>query len=71
MDIDKIVNLYRSVKSEQKMVVMTEKDAMRLTPELISQFGDVPVYYLPIQVEFVAGQSQFDGIVERFCEIMS
>lgn len=70
-DIDKIANLYRSVKSEQKMVVMTEKDAMRLTPELISQFGDVPVYYLPIQVEFVTGQSQFDGIVEQFCGIGS
>ena len=66
-DIDKITALYQSVKSEQKMVVMTEKDAMRLTPELISRFGSVPVYYLPIQVEFIDGQSRFDGIVTDFC----
>lgn len=70
-DIDKIVNLYQSVKSEQKMVVVTEKDAMRLTSELISQFGDVPVYYLPIQVEFIDGQSRFDGLVAQFCGIGS
>ena len=70
-DIDKIVNLYQSVKSEQKMVVVTEKDAMRLTLELISQFGDVPVYYLPIQVEFIDGQSRFDGLVAQFCGIGS
>lgn len=70
-DIDKVVNLYQSVKSEQKMVVMTEKDAMRLTPELICQFGDVPVYYLPIQVEFIDGQSRFDALVANFCRIGS
>ena len=70
-DIDKIATLYQSVKSEQKMVVMTEKDATRLTPELISQFGGVPVYYLPIQVEFIGGQSRFDALVSQFCESAS
>ena len=67
-DIDKITALYQSVKSEQKIVVMTEKDAMRLTPELISRFGSLPVYYLPIQVEFIGGQSRFDALVAQFCE---
>ena len=67
-DMDKIVNAYQSVESTQKMVVMTEKDAMRLTPELTNQLAGIPVYYLPIQVEFLARQSQFDALVADFCE---
>lgn len=66
-DMDKIANAYQSVESESKIVVVTEKDAMRLTPELTARLSGVPVYYLPIQVEFLADQAQFDELVERFC----
>lgn len=66
-EVGRIVNIYKSVNSELKMVVMTEKDAVRLTPELINRFEGIPVYYLPIQVEFLSGQSQFDDLVKRFC----
>ncbi len=66
-DIDKVITDYQSVESELKMVVVTEKDAMRLTPELTARLSGVPVYYLPIQVEFLAEQAQFDELVERFC----
>lgn len=68
-DMDKIANAYQSIESEQKMVIVTEKDAMRLTPELTARLKGVPVYYLPIQVEFLAGQAQFDGLVEQFCGV--
>ena len=66
-DIDKIVSLYQSVKQEHKIVVMTEKDIMRLTPDLVDRFGGIQVYYQPIQVEFIGGQERFDDIVMRFC----
>ena len=68
-DMDKIANTYQSIKSESKMVVVTEKDAMRLTPELTARLNGVPVYYLPIQVEFLAKQAQFDELVAQFCGI--
>ncbi len=66
-DMDKIANAYQAVESQSKMVIMTEKDAMRLTPELTARLNGVPVYYLPIQVEFLADQAQFVELVERFC----
>ncbi len=68
-DMDKIANAYQSIESESKMVVMTEKDAMRLTPELIARLNGLPVYYLPIQVEFLADQTKFDALVAQFCGI--
>ena len=68
-DMDKIANAYQAVESQSKMVIMTEKDAMRLTPELIARLNGVPVYYLPIQVEFLAEQTKFDALVSQFCGI--
>lgn len=68
-DVDKIINTYQSIESESKMVVVTEKDAMRITPELADRLAGIPIYYMPIQVEFINGQSQFNGLVEQFCGI--
>ncbi len=68
-DIDKVITAYQSVESSSKMVIVTEKDAMRLTPELTARFSGVPVYYLPIQVEFLADQTKFDALVAQFCGI--
>lgn len=71
VDVDKIVTAYKAVTSEKKMVIVTEKDAMRLTQELTNRLAGIPVYYLPIQVEFIAGQAKFDKLVTQFCEAAS
>ena len=68
-DVDKIINTYHSVESKSKMVVVTEKDAMRITPDLADRLAGIPIYYMPIQVEFLNGQSQFDDLVAKFCGI--
>lgn len=68
-DVDKIISTYQSVESKLKMVIVTEKDAMRITPELADRLSGIPIYYMPIQVEFLNGQSQFDCLVAQFCGI--
>ena len=52
-DIDKLINSYKSCIGNNKIMVTTEKDAMRLikTPYL-SRFKDIPLYYTPIEVRF-------------------
>jgi len=53
-DIEKIINTFRSINCEQKLILTTEKDAVRLKntnqfpEEIENQF-----YYLPIEVKFL------------------
>lgn len=52
-DVDKIIELFNSIIGKTKVVITTEKDAMRLkNTELLSAFDDVPLYYIPIKVRF-------------------
>ncbi|HLG03025.1 MAG TPA: tetraacyldisaccharide 4'-kinase [Bacteroidia bacterium] len=45
--------LFRAIKTENKIVLTTEKDAMRLEkPGLSEYLGDLPVFYIPIEVRF-------------------
>lgn len=51
-DISKIIKHYNNITNPNKLIVTTEKDAMRLyANDLSSQFKNIPVYYLPIQVK--------------------
>lgn len=54
--------------SYSKIVVTTEKDAMRLQhPKLLEQLAGLPVYYLPVEVVFHDTDKQkFDELVFRF-----
>ncbi len=54
--------------SYSKIVVTTEKDAMRLqNPRLLKQLEDLPVYFLPVEVVFHDSDKQkFDNLVFSF-----
>jgi tetraacyldisaccharide 4'-kinase len=61
-DMMKIKEVFESIFSKNKIIVTTEKDAMRIkgTP-LMNFFVDLPLFYLPIEVKFHKKEkSKFD-----------
>jgi tetraacyldisaccharide 4'-kinase len=54
-----IVNMFAAIVSPNKIIVTTEKDAVKLnTPEARDIMGNLPVYYLPVQVRFFPGMGE-------------
>ncbi|SHF77982.1 lipid-A-disaccharide kinase [Mariniphaga anaerophila] len=53
-DIQQIMNKFNKLKTSKKIIVTTEKDAVRFAgmPELDEQFKSV-LYYLPVKVQFL------------------
>ena len=52
-DIEKILVTYISCKDPNKVIITTEKDAMRFkTEKLKEKLQDLPIFYLPIVVHF-------------------
>lgn len=52
-DLKKISQKFRNIASENKAIFTTEKDFMRLVHhEFITEWSDVPVYYLPLEMAF-------------------
>ena len=50
-DMENILNNYRKDNSEKKLILTTEKDAVKLR-KFENEFGDANVYYAPIEVGF-------------------
>ena len=60
-----IKRLYRRTSEfELDMIVTTEKDAVRLFPEIEPP---VPVYYLRLEIDILSGEEDFEGAAERIC----
>ncbi|MFZ4464474.1 MAG: tetraacyldisaccharide 4'-kinase [Bacteroidales bacterium] len=52
-DIQSILNQYNNLIGKNKIIVTTEKDAMRLTDSpYLRQFDGIPLFYAPITVSF-------------------
>ena len=52
-DILMIKDKFQKITGNNKIIITTEKDARRLNkPELIDILKDMPVYYLPIEIDF-------------------
>lgn len=53
-DVNKIHNTYLSVQSKKKIIICTEKDAVRLkTSRFKDKLLNLPIYSLPIEVSFL------------------
>ncbi len=53
VDIVRIINTFKEIISKEKILITTEKDAMRLKDErLFPLLEEVPVFYLPIEIKF-------------------
>lgn len=52
-DIEMVIEKYNSIIGKNKVIITTEKDAMRLiNTSYINKFDDIPVFTLPIKVKF-------------------
>ena len=61
-----IVNRFKNIPAENKIILTTEKDAVRLI-----KFGqtlqDYPVYVIPIEIQFLFNEGhQFTDIISKF-----
>jgi len=58
-DIDRILKVYDDIFSKNKILVTTEKDAMRLSDcKKAFLFEEVPFYYVPIRTKFHNGDEE-------------
>jgi tetraacyldisaccharide 4'-kinase len=61
-DVEKIVDVFDNLLSKNKIIVTTEKDAMRLNnPKFIKLLKHFPVFYVPIEIAFhKEGRKEFN-----------
>lgn len=69
-ELDDFVSRFRETYSGNKAIVTTEKDSMRLRkPELARIIKNLPVYYVPIEVDFhEQDKERFDKMVLEHME---
>jgi len=67
-DIQKIINHYNKILAKNKIIVTTEKDAMRIKDTvLVNFFVSLPLFYIPIEIKFNFGTSKkFDNIIINY-----
>lgn len=64
MDIEDIMEQYDAVRSENSILLTTEKDMVRLLDnEFKDIFGERSVYFIPIEVEMIKNGSVFDEMI--------
>lgn len=52
-DINRVIKAFTALKQENKIILTTEKDAMRLhVPGIEELLAELPVYYIPVEVDF-------------------
>lgn len=69
-DLKEIGKKFETIQSKQKIIITTEKDAVRLL-QFKSQMVNLPLYVLPTQHQFIAGGGiQFDELVNTFIETL-
>ncbi len=54
-DIDRIIETFDNIVTKNKIIVTTEKDAMRFSkPELLNRIKSIPFFYVPIEIKLHA-----------------
>lgn len=65
-DLKKIMQKFEKIEGKNKIILVTEKDAVRLH-KFHEHLTDLPVYVLPIETDFLFNQAQeFNSLVENF-----
>lgn len=65
-DLKEIGQRFQEMQSIRKIILTTEKDAVRLY-KFGQALGELPIFVLPIQMEFLFdGYLQFKGIIDNF-----
>jgi tetraacyldisaccharide 4'-kinase len=70
-DVIRISNEYRKILSKNKIIITTEKDAMRIKDtKLINFFVDLPLFYIPIEIKFhCEANDEFDNQIINYVRI--
>jgi tetraacyldisaccharide 4'-kinase len=65
VDVNKVVEVYNSIKESNKVIITTEKDAMRLDKKgIIEQLEKLPLFYIPIKMTFEENEKKkFDSFM--------
>ena len=69
-DINKIKKIFSELNGNNKIIITTEKDIMRLSlPEISIQIEDIPVFYIPIEIYIIGeGKKEFDKQILDYVE---
>lgn len=69
-DLDKIKRIFDELYSRNKLLVTTEKDAMRLiNSDLMDKAVQMPIHYVPIEVDFHNGDKEaFNDQIKKYVE---
>ncbi|MDD5694536.1 MAG: tetraacyldisaccharide 4'-kinase [Bacteroidales bacterium] len=67
-DVRDIRNVYRQMAGNDKIIITTEKDAIRMREAHLNKLlKDLPLYYLPVRIEFHSGSKQtFDTSILHY-----
>lgn len=67
-DIEKIVMIYKQISNNQKIIITTEKDAMRLKdPKFAPALNQLPLFMLPIEALIGPSDRQkFDALILNY-----
>ncbi|MBE9467199.1 MAG: tetraacyldisaccharide 4'-kinase [Bacteroidetes bacterium] len=69
-NLEKIIKEFGKIKNEKKIIITTEKDAMRLGElKNADSFSKLPLFYLPIEIEFLNNEGdKFNKRIVDFIE---
>ena len=66
-DINKIQQTFDNIANPSKIIVTTEKDAMRLrNPDIDSSIQKLPFFFLPIEVQIHQDEEKFNQLMKDF-----
>jgi tetraacyldisaccharide 4'-kinase len=66
VDIMKVVDAFNNIENPDKIIITTEKDAVRLhQSSVIEQLGKLPIFYIPIHIK-MHEEAEFEELVMRF-----
>jgi tetraacyldisaccharide 4'-kinase len=68
VEVTKLVDTFNSITSANKIIITTEKDAMRLDkPGLVERLHTLPMYYIPIEITFDEKEkTDFDKLITDY-----
>ena len=67
-DLLRIINEFEGILGAKKVIITTEKDAMRLSEKrLYPVIQDYPIFYLPIEI-MIHQESSFDDLIKEYVQ---
>jgi len=67
-DVDKIISAFNKLDGNNKFIISTEKDIMRLSlPEILKKLQNIPIFYIPIEICFHGNDKmEFDNQIIEY-----